>query len=146
MKVRDAMNSNPSTISPTSTLQEAAGLLARVQASDLMVVDANGHFLGVLSEGDLVRATLPRFDELVSDGGGMTAAVDLFEGKAKDLRSRTVESSMIKQPISVAPGDDLVKVAGLMASQNIRRLPVVDGARLVGTVSRADVCHAVLRS
>jgi CBS domain-containing protein len=145
MKVRDAMNSSPSTISASSSLQQAADLLAKVQAADLMVVDPDGTFLGVLSEGDLVRATLPRLDELLSQGEGMGAAGDIFEDKAKNLRAKTVETCMIKDAISVAPGDDLVKAAGLMGSRNIRRLPVVDGKRLVGTVSRADVCHAILR-
>jgi CBS domain-containing protein len=52
---------------------------------------------------------------------------------------------VIKNAIVVKPSDDLLTAAGIMVKKQIRRLPVVDNGQLVGTVSRTDVCRAVLR-
>jgi Mg/Co/Ni transporter MgtE len=42
-------------------------------------------------------------------------------------------------PVAVAPDQDLDEAMELMAEYRVRRLPVVDGERLVGVVSQADV-------
>ena len=51
---------------------------------------------------------------------------------------------VIRTPIVVTPDNDVVKAAATMASEKINRLPVVEDGKLVGTISRADICHAVL--
>jgi CBS domain-containing protein len=130
MKVRDAVNLNPTVILSEATISEAARVLSDSQASDLMVIDHHRNFIGVLSEGDLIRAALPKIDELASGGGALNAA-DIFDDKAEALRSRKLT-------------DNLLEAAGLMASRMIRRLPVVDAGKLIGTISRADVCKAIL--
>ncbi len=145
MKVRDAVNLNPTVILPTASIPEAAAVLANSQASDLMVVDQNRMFVGVLSEGDLIRATLPKIDEIAASGGAMNAA-EIFGDKASALRKRPLADILIAKPITLKPDDNLLEAAALMASRMIRRLPVVDGGKLIGTISRADVCKAILSS
>jgi predicted transcriptional regulator len=44
----------------------------------------------------------------------------------------------------LAPEDEVHKAAATMAAKQIRRLPVIENDKLVGTVSRADVCRAVV--
>jgi len=55
--VGDIVNRNVFTINPCTTVNEAAILLSEKQASDLMVVDENNHFIGVVSEGDLIATS-----------------------------------------------------------------------------------------
>jgi CBS domain-containing protein len=52
---------------------------------------------------------------------------------------------MSSPAISVEPGALLAAAARLMRKRNVKRLPVVDGGRLVGIVSRADVLKTYLR-
>jgi len=143
MKVRDAVNLNPTVILSEATISEAARVLSDSQASDLMVIDHHRNFIGVLSEGDLIRAALPKIDELASGGGALNAA-DIFDDKAEALRARKLTDILIASPITLKPTDNLLEAAGLMASRMIRRLPVVDAGKLIGTISRADVCKAIL--
>lgn len=51
---------------------------------------------------------------------------------------------MIRDPIVLSPDDDLLRVADIMVTRQIRRLPVVDGQRAVGSISRADLCRVLL--
>jgi CBS domain-containing protein len=138
------MNVNPTRISSRSTMREAAELVSRSEASDLAVVDSDGRFVGILAEGDLIRAALPRFDEIVHSGGSLSEALDMFLLNGKDLAGQPIDRIVIRNPVEVHPEDDLMKVAVVMVSRHIRRLHVVDDGKLAGTISRADVCRAVL--
>lgn len=142
--IRDLMTTPPLRIGPLATLEEAALVLASSEASDLMVADEDGRFLGVLSEGDLIRAVLPDRTEIEAAGGSVNDATSAFVRKGVELRTRPVMPYVIREPITVTPEDHASVAAVVMAERYIRRLPVVEGDRLVGTVSRSDVCRAVL--
>jgi CBS domain-containing protein len=144
MKVREVMNASGSTVDSGATVKQAVKILAETQASDLMVVAGDGRFVGVLSEGDLIRAALPRYEEILQGGGNLTEAFEVFVDKGSALADKPIEPLVIKEALTVAPQDDVLKAASAMVRKQIRRLPVVDGGRLVGTISRADVCRAVL--
>jgi CBS domain-containing protein len=109
-----------------------------------MVVDDGGRLVGVVSEGDLIRATLPRYEDLIREGAPLSSAWELFLERGEELRTAPISRIMIDKPIVFKPTDDLVKVASVMIMRQIHMLPVVEGGLLVGTISRGDVCHAVL--
>ena len=138
------MNMNPTRIVVRSTMREAAELVSQSQTSDLAVVDESGRFIGVLSEGDLIRAALPKLDEIVRGGGSMSEAFELFALNGKDLANQPIDRLVIRDFIAVHADDELMKVAVVMVSRNIRRLHVTEDDRLVGSISRADICRAVL--
>ena len=146
MKIKDVMNPSFAKIDPGATLREAARQFSTTQASDLMVVDGSGAFAGVLSEGDLIRAALPRYEEILRDGGSMSDALEMFVDRGRELADEPILPHVIKDAITVSPDDPLLKAASTMANKQIRRLPVVGGGKLLGTVSRADICRAVLGS
>jgi CBS domain-containing protein len=56
-------------------VHHAAELVAMSGVSDLMVVDGEGRFVGVLSEGDILRAALPDIDDLVPQSRMKSSAV-----------------------------------------------------------------------
>jgi CBS domain-containing protein len=144
MKIADIMNLNSARIRDTATLRQAAELLSGSDASDLMVVDADGDLVGVLSEGDLIRAALPRYEEILRDGGSLHDALETFVENGRSLAAGGIGNLLIKDPITISPHEALLKAAGTMISHQIRRLPVVSGGKLVGTVSRADICRGIL--
>jgi CBS domain-containing protein len=146
MQIREIMNTAVATVDVGATVKQAVGVLADSQASDLMVVAADGRFVGVLSEGDLIRAVLPRYDEILQGGGNLTEAFDIFVDKGSALAEKPIEPLVIKDALTFTPQEDVLKAASAMVRKQIRRLPVVDGGKLVGTISRADVCKGVLGS
>lgn len=146
MLVRQVMTANPIRIAPGASLHEAAEVFAESDASALMVAGGDGRLVGVLSEGDLIRAMLPDLEAIRGAGGSLLDALRVFIEHGAQLAERPITPYVITQPITVAPGDHVAQVATILMQRMIHRLPVVDDGILVGTVSRSDVCRAVLRA
>jgi CBS domain-containing protein len=145
MRVADAFNERTAKIRSSATLREAAELLATTQSSDLMVVDDNDNLLGVASEGDLVRAIIPSREEVLEGDLPLLSSLELIGERGSSIKDLSVSDIMITEPITVSLEDPLLKAAQIMAAKMLRRLPVVDDGKLVGSISRADICHHVLR-
>jgi len=143
-RVSDVMEATAGCVGEDATLRQAAETVAATRIGDLMVVDHDGAFLGVLSEGDILRNALPDLDEIMAAGGTLYDAYQLFMRKAHGLGDRPVLPLVIREPLVMHPDDHVAKAATVLIERQIRRLPVVDAGRLVGTVSRADICRAVV--
>ena len=145
MKVREIMNINATRILSDSTMADAAELAAVSNASGLFVVDQGNTFIGVLSEGDMMGKVLPEMSEVFAEGRGLLSSYDIFSEKGAKLGGEPVEGHLVENPITLDPDDELLKAATTMAMKNMRRLPVVKDGKLVGTISRGDICKAVLK-
>lgn len=124
MKVRDLLAKKPSgviTISPDETLRAASAVLAEHNIGAVVVVDAAGLPVGILSERDIVRAVAT---------GGETA-----------LRL-SVSAVMTKDLIIAVPEDDAAYLIRTMTDRRIRHLPIMHDQRLAGMVSIGDVVKA----
>jgi CBS domain-containing protein len=144
VRVRDVMNRQAARVRVDDTLRMAAELLALTQVSDLAVVDDQGRFVGVLSEGDLLRALMPDYTGLEDSPVTLEDAVAFFSTVGLQRGDDPVAPLVIEESITITPDDDLLKPAAAMVTHQIRRLPVLEGERFVGTLSRADVVWALL--
>jgi CBS domain-containing protein len=109
-----------------------------------MVVDNDEKFIGVLSEGDILRTALPDIDEIVDEGGTLDDAFRIFLEKGEQLAGLPIAPLIIREPIVLDPENHVAQAATILVQKQIRLLPVVKEGILVGTVSRADVCRAVV--
>ena len=144
LRVEDAMATRTVRIQHDANMYKAAEVVALSRVSDLMVVGEDDKFIGVLSEGDILRAALPDMDEIVAEGGSLDTAFDIFLKKGKDLSKLPILPFVITEPIVLDPQDHVAKAATVMIDLNIRLLPVIKDGKLVGSISRADVCQAVV--
>lgn len=144
-QVKDYMTVRTARIRHNSNIQHAAEIVALSRVSDLMVVDDADNFRGVLSEGDILRTALPDIDEILEEGGSLDDAFEIFLRRGHELSELPIAPLIIEDPIIVAPDDHVAKAATVLLDKQIRLLPVVDPeGKLVGTISRADVCRAVV--
>jgi CBS domain-containing protein len=144
MQVKDIMDTRVARIRHSASLHQAAEIVALSGVGDLMVVDERGAFVGVLSEGDILRNALPDTDEILGAGGTLYDAFQLFVRKGRDLSDRPIMPLVIREPIVLNPSDHVARAAAVLIERQIRRLPVVQDGQLVGTVSRANICQAVV--
>ncbi|MCA9720641.1 MAG: CBS domain-containing protein [Myxococcales bacterium] len=128
----------------SSNMLYAAEIVGLSGIGDLMVVDDENVFIGVLSEGDILRTALPNIDEILAEGGTVRDAFEVFLRKGQELASCPIAPVVIQDPIVVSPDEDVAAVTTILLQRHIGRLPVVEDGKLVGTVSRADICRAVV--
>ena len=142
--IRDTMSPHPVFIEIDSDMRRAAEILSISNVSDLMVVDRDKHFLGVLSEGDIIRAMMPDYEEIMEAGGMLEDAFKFFIDKGSRLAEYKVAPLVITDPVVLNPEQTAAEAATIMVEKQIRRLPVVENGKLVGTVARADILRAVV--
>jgi tRNA nucleotidyltransferase (CCA-adding enzyme) len=121
--VRDIMNSRVVSIRPETSLEEAVHILTEAHVGGAPVVSDDGEILGVISELSLI--------DVVFDRGAREAPVSRY-------MSRDVQV--------VHPDESLSRAAQLFALYSFRRLPVVDGNKLVGITTRRDLMNYSLRT
>ena len=147
MLVADVMDRCPTEVSIGASFREAAELFAMHQTSELEVISEGGTYAGVLTEGDLLRALMPEFERTTStiESLSIAEASRLFVESAPVHADRPIASLVIRNAITLAPSDPMLPAATVMVTKNIRRLPVVEDATLVGVLVRAKIPWALLR-
>lgn len=145
MLVADIMDTAPPEIPLSATFRDAAELFVQTQTSDLIVMD-DGQYVGVLAEGDLLRALLPDFEPITKSVAGVSLeeACDMFIDSGRFNADRVISALVLSKPMAVAPSDPLLKAATVMATGHIRRLPVIENGVLVGMLSRVKISWALL--
>ena len=143
MKVRDVMTSPVISIEPESPVLEAVHIMLQRHISGLPVVDKEGHLVGIMTEGDLLRRVetgtqhrRPRWLEYLVGPGRLADEYTRSHG-------RKVNEIMTADPLTVTEDTRLDEVVRLMEKRRIKRLPVVRGDEVVGIVSRANLVHAL---
>ncbi len=143
-QIKDVMRVRTARIRQDSDIRHAAEIVALSGVSDLMVVDDEDKFIGVISEGDILRTALPDIDEILDEGGTLEDAFQIFLDKGKQLAELPITPLIIREPIVLDPENHVAQAATILVDKHIRLLPVVQDSKLVGTISRADVCRAVV--
>ena len=117
MKVKDIMTTNVKTVSEKSTLGEVATKMKSLNVGSIPVCDDYQSLLGIVTDRDIVVK-------------GMT------QGSQSQSSVRDV---MTRNPVTVTPDTDVNQATTLMSQHQIRRLPVVEGNKLVGIVAIGDI-------
>ena len=118
-QVRDVMTSNPESCSSDSSVADAARTMARQDVGPIPVVDGE-RLVGVLTDRDIVV-------RVVAEG--------------RDPEGTTVRDVASSDLTTVSPDEDLDRALALLAERQVRRLPVVEGEKLVGIVAQADIAR-----
>lgn len=135
MKVTTVMSSPVITVAPQASIKEAARLLVSCGISALPVVDSKGELVGIVSEADLLPI------ETRPDPRTQATPIPPTAGGAP----RVVSDVMTKRVLTVAPDAEVSQAARMMIEAEVKRLPVMDGERVVGIVSRRDLIKVIAR-
>jgi CBS domain-containing protein len=143
MRAHQIMTRPVITVTPETTIVEAANTMLQRHVSGLPVTDATGKLAGIISEGDFIRRgeigtqrKRGRFLKFILGPG--QAATDFVHE-----HGRKVAEIMTRQPLTITEDAALEEIVELMEKNNVKRLPVMRGDKIVGIVSRANLLQAV---
>lgn len=122
-RVKDYMTVRTARIRHNSNIQHAAEIVALSHVSDLMVIDDDDNFCGVLSEGDILRTALPDVDEILEEGGSLDDAFEIFLNKGQSLSNLPIAPLIIEEPIIVDPNDHVAKAATVLLDKQFDCYP-----------------------
>ncbi len=117
MKVRDVMTKAVATIRPDATIKDAAQIMQQHNVGSIPVVDSNG-LVGIVTDRDIVVRNI---------------------AEGQDPLSTPVKNVMTSQVTTVTPDEDVHDISRMMATRQIRRVPVIENQKLVGMVSLGDI-------
>jgi len=122
MQVRELMSTAVVTVDVEGTLADAADKLLDAGVGSVVVVDADGNPVGILTESDVLEAA--------RDTGRALRAIDV-----RDVGHRPV--------VTTTPSKAATTAARVMAEEGVKKVPVLDGVDLVGIVTLTDIVWAL---
>jgi CBS domain-containing protein len=143
-KARDVMTRKFASLRPQMTVMEAMQFLKAAGTEEgnrifgMVVIDDAGHLVGMLSMYDILPLlrplNIPKWDFM--DDQEVDALMDAIGDRVK---TTLVQAIMTPGLITITPETHVVKILDIMIRRHIRRLPVVDGHRMVGMVYISDI-------
>ncbi|MBR9699985.1 CBS domain-containing protein [Candidatus Woesearchaeota archaeon] len=126
MKVKDLMNTSPTTIFSHDTIQKAAEEMARASHGFLTVLHtvADKRVIGVVSNQDIIEKVL---------------------AKGKDPKEITVENIMTPDIVHISPDASSAAALQLMRKYRIKRILVIENQVLLGIVTSNDILDAMMK-
>lgn len=144
---KSVMTTNLVTVSPETTVAEAARRMLIHRVTAVPVVDTDNRPLGLISEGDVMRHFGAQFQSKRAQWLRMLAEGETLAPEFLNeirLNQQRVRDIMHTAVISAGEEASLAELADLMLNHRIKRIPILREGVLVGIVSRADVVRAVV--
>jgi CBS domain-containing protein len=143
MRAHQVMTKSVVTVTPETTILEAASIMLQRHVSGLPVLDPAGKLVGIVSEADFIR----RSEIATQRKPGRWLRFLLGPGQAATdfvhEHGRKVSEVMTREPLTVTEDTTLEEIVTSMETNGVKRLPVMRGDKLVGIVSRANLLQAV---
>lgn len=117
MLVKEAMTKNIMVVHPDTTIKDAAKIMTQQRVGSLLVVE-DSKLVGIITELDIIWKVV---------------AGDL------DPKITLVRDVMTKEVITIKANQTLEDATQAMVENNIKKLPVLEGDKLVGIITATDL-------
>ena len=118
MLVKEIMTANVKTVRAEDTVKKLAEDMVKNKIGSLVVISGSGGVVGIATERDIIEDVV------------------LLGKSPEEIK---VQDVMTKDLITINPDNTLEEAADLMVNHGIKKLPVIEGGRLVGIVTATDL-------
>ena len=150
MLVRNAMTRDTIAVKPDNTLENLLDTLAKNNISGCPVVSRK-NVVGIISQTDILKL-IDVHSKIQTPESGLfpliLAAIksehyDRLRESLRDILNLKIREFMSKKVVTINADEDIYKAARLMNKNDINRLPVLEGKKLVGIIAREDIIKAL---
>lgn len=120
---REVMRGGAECIGEKDTVEEAARRLAELDVGAMPICGEDDRLKGMLTDRDIVVKVIA-------------------EGK-DPAQTRAAELATQGEVVTIGADDSIEEALRTMAEKKVRRLPVIDGHKLIGVISQADLATEI---
>ncbi|MGG3564327.1 CBS domain-containing protein [Neobacillus rhizosphaerae] len=146
MKVKYFMVRDVISVRPNSSIKDVMTTFVEKKIGGVPIVDENGKLLGIVTDGDILRAIKP-IDRRIQDYFSFITYIaeeDLDERLDEMAKVDIIRIAKTNGIVSVHPNDDMKTVVTLLSKHHFKKLPVIDETNhVVGVISRGDVIRNI---
>lgn len=144
MNASDIMTPGVISADPGATVLEAARYMLQHHISGLPIIDKTGNLVGIVSEGDFLRRRETSTDRKRSRWLDFLMGPGKMAAEYTRTHGRKVSEVMTTEVHTVTEDTPIEKIVELMERRRIKRVPVLQGNKVIGIVTRANLMHAVV--
>jgi len=138
MRVHDVMSTGIVTALKSDTVRSVVVKMMHRNCGAIPVVEGDSRLIGMVTLRDVLLPLYPNYGDYIHDNVHSRDFVEMEAGYLEVL-GKKVEEIMTSNPLTVAPDAPILEAASYMGLKNFRRIPVVDGQKLVGMLSIGDI-------
>ncbi len=124
-------------------LRDAVRQLAEIDVPALPVVDARGKLLGIFGEREFIGALFPGYLKTLGYAGFVPRSLDEALDKRSTCADDPVAKHMNTDHIDVTENFSDTELAEIFLHHRVLIVPIVDGGRVSGIVTREDFSRAL---
>jgi CBS domain-containing protein len=149
VKARDIMETDFHTVHPGTTIAEAvrtfkqASVHRKQKVFGLVVTDERGQLVGMLSLYDMMLLMRPKNIHIWGEMSDINVTGFIDEA-CRRARSILVGDVMTADVITISPDTHILMIVDIMIKKHIRRLPVVEGDKVIGMVYTSNIFYELM--
>lgn len=150
MNISEVMSSPAITVAPETSVQEVARLMRENHISGVPIVDSDGRMMGAITELDMIARNAPleepRYIAILS--GYIPTSFEKYREYKEQLKQALATTAIElmdddQEFATVTPGTSTDEALRIMLDPENFMLPVIDGGKVVGVVTRTDMVRII---
>lgn len=138
----------PYLIHDDATVRDAMLMLIERRTSGLPIVNERNEIVGFITDGDILKTIGKQNTPTLDLATSLAVYRDMrtFDTRLTETLDANVMEIATTSLVSVTAQTSIDEVCSILSSKRIKKVPVLEGKRVVGTISRSDVVRALMGS
>jgi CBS domain-containing protein len=146
-QIWDVMDNRFTKVTPETPLKEACAIMTgfhrtKPAGPGLVVMRANGEYLGVLSVNDILRYLNFMYDQALREKENW---LDRLMDRCADESLVSVNDVMTRFDISIRPNQKIIEAIRIMLEEDVDLLPVEDAGKIIGVLYGETILGEIAR-